>query len=404
MDFYMHNKNKDYLYNILASMLLTIALQLFVYPTIAIQETTARYGEILIIMAIVNIIIVSLGNTLNNIRLIVNADYEAEKIKGDFKVLLGVAVVCSFAVSIVASTYVDISMSDSLIIALITALGSVKAYVCVEYRLKIDFVKVFRLNAVTSIIYLIATYGYSAKFMNWIYIFLLTEICSTIYLYYTLSFILQEPAKITYLFVSTLKKYILLTLIGLVANTIVYLDRILIFPMLGAEVVAIYFCASFLGKSLGIIVVPISGVLLSYYSLKKNLTKAQFIHNVTSYTVTCVAFYFLLQLASHFIIPRLYPSLYHQAKEYIWLGNLASIILVLSSIINPAILKFVKLGTQLYASIFHIIFYMITAYFLTDYFGLIGFCYAAIASNLAKILIQVSIGLKALGYKVNHNI
>ena len=47
-----------------------------------------------------------------------------------------------------------------------------------------------------------------------------------------------------------------------------YLDRLLLLPILGGSAVSVYTVASFAGKSLGVLMTPMAGVLLSYYAQK----------------------------------------------------------------------------------------------------------------------------------------
>ena len=80
--------SKDFFYNILASVILTGVMQVVVYPFLALKFNNQEYGTLLTIMGIANTVIVAFGNTLNNVRLIVNNDYEREHLEGDFNGLL----------------------------------------------------------------------------------------------------------------------------------------------------------------------------------------------------------------------------------------------------------------------------------------------------------------------------
>ena len=71
--------SKDFFYNILASVILTGVMQVVVYPFLALKFNNQEYGTLLTIMGIANTVIVAFGNTLNNVRLIVNNDYEREQ-------------------------------------------------------------------------------------------------------------------------------------------------------------------------------------------------------------------------------------------------------------------------------------------------------------------------------------
>ena len=82
----------------------------------------------------------------------------------------------------------------------------------------------------------------------------------------------------------TLIKYIILIFTGLSTTLSTYLDRLIIYPLLGGDAVTVYTVASFFGKSLGIVMTPIAGVLLGYYAQRNFImTKKKFWSiNVTS--------------------------------------------------------------------------------------------------------------------------
>ena len=67
----------DCLINIMASLMVTVTLQLIVYPILADMFGGEKYGDILTVMAVFNILLSSIGNVLNNVRLISNQNYMA---------------------------------------------------------------------------------------------------------------------------------------------------------------------------------------------------------------------------------------------------------------------------------------------------------------------------------------
>ena len=70
----------DFSYNLMSSLLATGVLQIVVYPVLARLFNASAYGILLTVMGIVNTVSVSIGNTLNNTRLIQNTNYEEQGI------------------------------------------------------------------------------------------------------------------------------------------------------------------------------------------------------------------------------------------------------------------------------------------------------------------------------------
>ena len=78
----------DIVLNITATAIPLIILQLVVLPLIATKMSDELYGFTLTIISTITIIASSLGNALNNVRLIKNRVYEEKGIQGDFSILL----------------------------------------------------------------------------------------------------------------------------------------------------------------------------------------------------------------------------------------------------------------------------------------------------------------------------
>ena len=92
----------DFGINIIASGILTIMLQIVIYPLLASRYSDLEYGTILTIMGIMNIIIVTLGNSLNNVRLIQNKEYLDKNVTGDFNLLVIFALISALTGQLLA--------------------------------------------------------------------------------------------------------------------------------------------------------------------------------------------------------------------------------------------------------------------------------------------------------------
>ena len=257
--------SKDFFYNILASVILTGVMQVVVYPFLALKFNNQEYGTLLTIMGIANTVIVAFGNTLNNVRLIVNNDYEREHLEGDFNGLLFFASLIAVVFScMISSLYFRQSIITVIGLAVFVVLGTVRSYYCVEFRLILDFKKILIQNIVGAVGYAVGVAALMG-FHIWVIPFILAELLQLIYVLKNSS-LQKERITTTPVFRMTLIKYIILIFTGLSTTLITYLDRLIIYPLLGGNAVTVYTVASFFGKSLGIVMTPIAGVLLGYYA------------------------------------------------------------------------------------------------------------------------------------------
>ena len=78
---------QDVSLNIFASFMMTGILQIVVYPFLGSHMSADSYGLFLTLIGIVNIISVTLGNSLNNVRLLRDTTYKENKTTGDFNLI-----------------------------------------------------------------------------------------------------------------------------------------------------------------------------------------------------------------------------------------------------------------------------------------------------------------------------
>ena len=265
------NKNfiSDITLNIIASGLMATTLQFIVYPLLNKETSAEIFGEILFMMSIVNITAVLLGNSLNNVRLIFEKEYQESNIKGDFLSILVIAgAINFFVITIVALLFWNNKpIVGNLLLIIVSILTMLRAYLTVEYRLKLNYKKIFQHSLIYSFSFSLSTLLLIITDL-WQIVFFSGELISFIFLVRTTS-LLKEPFKITIKFKKTIKQYFLLSTSSLIGNVLNYLDRLIIFPFLGPHKVAVFFTATLVGKLSSFIVSPISGVLLSYISNKK---------------------------------------------------------------------------------------------------------------------------------------
>ena len=379
----------DVLLNVFASFLMSGTMQLLIYPYLAQILSADEYGKFLTLIGISNIIAVTLGGSLNNVRLLKQTEYNQKGIIGDFNYLSIVS--CIIILIIIPIIIIIFGEDDSFVLlTLITVLTFVRSYYSVGYCIILDFKKylaqsiIYCFGGIVGLLFLQFT-------QVWQWPFILAELFACIYILLTTNLI-REPNKITILFNSALKDYLYLIFTSFVGNALIYLDRLLLYPLLGGENVSIYFVATFFGKTFGVVMLPIAGVLLSYYAQKKSITLKQFWLQSGISIIFCFLFFFISLLIAKPITGFLYPTLINDAVNYLPIANLSAIILVASSIVQPAVLKFCKTIYQPLIQITHFIAYIGLGLLFLNINGLMGFCVAALIANTIKLAMLLIIG------------
>lgn len=390
---------RDFVLSLIASAVTTVVAQLITYPVLARICTSTEYGMILTIMGMGNVIMLALGNSLNNVRLVMNEDYDEKGYAGDYLPLL---VFLSVVGAIVYFIYLIWFGEKSIFLIFslcgFAFCGILQSYGSVAFRIKINYVKNLLLNicvAVGSIVGLLI-FCFTRKLSLWALTFVIGQIFGVIYIYLK-SPIFKEPFRFTPLLMKTLKKEVVLLFTTLCANILVYLDRLILYPLLGGDAVSTYTVASFFGKSLAILMNPISGVLLTYYA-KKNygMNMRKFWKNNILTLGVSAAFMIFSLLTSEWITGILYPSLIEQAKPYLIIANMTAVINVVGNMAQPAVLKFAPTKWQAINQISYMAVYLGLGIKLSKTNGLMGFSQAALIAATIRVLIFYSVGHRSL--------
>lgn len=390
---------KDFILSLLASAVTTAASQLITYPLLARLCTQEEYGLILTIMGIGNVIILAFGNSLNNVRLVMNAEYEEKQVEGDFLPMLSVLTLTG---TVIYCIYLcNFGKNHPITVLMLTGfalVGILQSYGSVAFRIKINYFKNLMLCiwiAVGNVLGITIFY-LTKQFAFWAMTFLFGQAVGLIYIY-TRSDLFREKKRKTVLFWKTAKKECVLLFTTLCANLLVYLDRLLLYPLLGAEAVSIYTVSSFFGKSLAILMTPISSVLLSYYAQRDfEMTRSRFWKTNSLTLLVSAAFMGLSVILSEWVTGFLYPTIIEQAKPFLFMANLAAVVNVIGNMVSPAVLKYASTSWMAVNQIVYMILYLGLGILLSRNDGLRGFSYAALIAGVVRVLIFYIVGHFAL--------
>ena len=143
----MEKKKKyvfDFLYNIVAYSIPVFVNQIIILPTLGRMTPDLEYGKILAMINVINFFPFTLGNTLNNIRIIKNQEYDEIKTRGDFSIFLlfGVAGVSLFSFVSYTFFYDKIDLLNIFFFVALSLIWYLREYYIVVFRIKIDYKKI----------------------------------------------------------------------------------------------------------------------------------------------------------------------------------------------------------------------------------------------------------------------
>lgn len=382
----------DFALNILASVINTFARQIVVFPILAACLPDAEYGTVLTVVGLVNVLAALVGGTMNNIRLIRNNDYSEVPQKGDFLRILsygcGAGVLCCL---VIGGVFRLPAVTTALLCGYLVV-NNFYQYSCAYFRLDLQFKRNFIANVLASAAYIFGC-AIFASFRLWPMIFLLGEGAGLIYSTLTTGFYKETFAK-SPLFRETGRAYLELAFVNLISNLLMYADRMIIYPILGAESVSYYSTASFFGKSAGIVMTPIASVLLGYFSQRNFHASKKLFMLVNGLSLGCLAVFlaFCWGLGPWFT-KLLYPTLFEQSAPYIFLANLGAVISIAGNMAQPMLLKGCSTRYLMGIQVLYGAVYLAGSLLLLPAYGLAGFCASTILANSVRLLAFYGLGL-----------
>lgn len=375
-----------------ASIMTTAVLQLVVQPWIADNYTKADNGEILFITGIINVLILTFGNSLGDIKLTKNASFEKGEKQPDYNVFLLIAV--SLAAILTLPTFfarIEITVWDAIVLIIFAILGTMHSYMLAILRMRLMFVDSVITSAIRCVGYVVA-----------IPLVMLTEV-------WAMPFAVSYLFSVTYLLIRTRtlgegfgfgrnakaigKSYGQLSFSYALKSSLTYVDRFMIYPFVGNEEVAIYSVATVLGKCVALVLQPMANVVLGYYAQPGYVMsrKKYWLINLFAVALGNVAF-ICVWLFSGIFIKLLYPSYVEAVQPYIIVANIAAILGALPSIIQPALLRYCGMKWQIIIQAIYASSTVILSLVLIHFFSLMGFCFAILIANLLKLVIMMIIG------------
>lgn len=381
----------DFGLSILTSIVHTFARQIVVFPLLASHLSDADYGILLTVAGLANVCTAIIGNALNNIRLIQNSKYEERGLCGDFNFLCAVGVGVSVAYTAVLWQMFSLAPLTAVLLGLYIIVSNLFNYATVFYRLELNFKRNFVCYMIVSAAHIAAAYLFATAAL-WPVVFLIGEGAGLVYLVRTTPF-LREPWGRTPMLTDTGRMFFTFIAMNLIGNLLMYADRMLIYPVLGSESVSYYSTASFFGKSAGIVMTPIAGVLLGYFAQKDFKASKKLFALVNGLSLCCLAVFMAgCALFAPWFTKLLYPTLFEQSAPYILLANLAATISIAGNMAQPMVLKACSTKWTLLTQILYGGAYLLFTSLWMPTLGLYGFCYAAITANLVRLLALYAIG------------
>ena len=383
----------DFIINIATSIVPVAVMQLVILPYLGKVMDPEKYGVVLTLISIVYIIPQTLGNSLNNARLIHRTQYDNFTAPYcDYQILFGLTnflsliscVVCYFIIC------AEITALDVIFFAIFGVMWGASEYLTVTFRLDLDYISYLINNICLSVGYLLGLLlfiwlGY------WQLIYIIGLLLSLVFIALRKKKFVFERGQKTPLLKKVLCTQCYLTISGGLSSVYNYLDRLIILPILGGYAVSVYYSATVFTKMLSLLLGPLSTVILSYISRNSSADIKKFNFSLLVSVVVAVVGYFICILIGKYILMLLYPQYKDAALEYIYVTSAVSMISIVFSMLNPFVLKFCKQYFQIIINAVGLLLYVGFTLLLINEHGIWGVCIASAISIPVKVLMQIVI-------------
>lgn len=391
MKFVSKKMTFDMFINIVATAIPTVLLQLIILPELAQRQNSGQYGLVITMLSVFNVVSVTIGNVINNIRLVYKETYKEKELEGDFSVILVIGILINIIVVSVVSFLFDknITVLTMSLNVVLSVLWVVREYAIVAFRIVINYAALLRCNLCLVIGYIIG-FVCCEKTGCWQLIYIIGYGVSLLYIQHK-SLIFREKLTITPMFKTVGKESVLLTIAVMLSRLMSYADKLLLYPMLGGTVVSIYYVATLFGKIIGLVINPISSVILTYLSKDQKNESTLFYKVFWSCAGICLFGYMCCIVLSRPVLGTLYPQYIDEAMQYIWITTGTMVVQVLVAMLNPFIMKFFSMKWQIIINGVTFGIYVLVSFCLLNLLGLFGFAVGSLITNFFKLAITVGI-------------
>lgn len=393
----------DLLLNMVGFGIYIVSQQILLLPIVAKLVSDEIYSSIVMYLSILNVVCNTTGVELGNVRLVMDSEYKKNNIMGDFSRIL---VFLSFIITLILFPiliYLKYSIIGSILLVVTILMANIRLYSTCYYRLEEKYNKVIWQNVCYLIGIIISLILF--KFFNNIYFLLfIPELISIIYALKN-SDLLQMKLNKTFQFKDTIKKLTELGLVSLLNNIMNYIDKFLVYPILGSFYVAVYYAVNSMSKVTELITNPISSVILSWISNINNENNRDKVINITLIVnIPVIILVTLLTIPMTYIALRI---LYNQyLSESMILIIPISIIAALGTactLTKSVLLKFGNTKKLQLIYIIYFVIFMALAYGLSKFKGLIGFAIANLISRtilwIVFVILLISAKKEKMGEK-----
>lgn len=377
----------DVFLNTIGFAVYIIIQQIILLPIVARYTNDNTFSAVVVFISVYSIICNTIGNEIGITRQVrfeedihnnINYTYYNSIIILLSPVMMGVAIFIFL--------FFDFSIDELVVFSLIIVLGSFRLYSASYFRLKKNFKRIVFQNLIYSLGAIIGLAIFMHVEKSYLP-FLFAELCSVFYGYVKSDFSFQtvflkngsdKYRKIGSTFSD-------LGMMSLLANLMVYFDKLVMYPLLGPSAVAVYFAANSMSKAINLIVNPLYSVVLSWLLTSRNSDKEVIIDATKKLNIIVVLAATVISWPiSYVALKLLYPQYFLAALPMLWPICASVGFGVSNSFLKGVLLKYYESRKLLISNISFFVVFILLAIPLSKWIGIIGFVYANLLARFEQ--------------------
>jgi len=388
----------DSILSIAGLVIMNVAAQFAVYPAWNQYLGAEINGEVLYLISILNIYAISMGSACNYARMTREAVRKQDNSDYNLYMVAATAVAVALSPLVPYLTSMPMDGVDVTLFALLCVLTMWRYYADVEYRMSLNYRGCFCYYLIIGVGYLVGIELFRLT-GRWALALIPGE-AAGVAVVALRGKVLRGGIKPTKEFRAALSLMLMLTGTDILSNLIFNGDRLLLNVMVDGVAVTIYYLASLLGKTMSLITTPLNSVIIGYLTRYDGGLDRKLMHIITGISaVACVLATAACTVASHILIPWLYPAEYDLAKEYFITANLAQVFYFIGNVITVVLLRFSKARYQLYINIVYAAAFLLICPVAAHLYGINGFCWGLMATCILRLGYSLLLGYKAADHK-----
>lgn len=380
----------DSVWSILGTVIMTFASQFLVYPFWERLFGSEKYGNIIYLLSLMNIVSITFGSAAGYTRIMISSKRKTHNCPYILLLLVLSSITLLYSSAVSFLNRDTLNQADVVGYIVLCTITAWRCYADVEYRIHLNYKGFFLYYTLIGAGYVLGIF-LIRFFYTWTAALIPGELSGLIYVL-SKGHIFRKDELVKDEFSEMSRMFLVLAGSNLINTLIFNADRILIRNAVSSIAVSIYYISSLFGKTLSLITTPLNGVISGYIARFKGVpsTKTRYIIAISA-TVMSVLAAFICTLGAYIILPFLYPETFPQAKGSVFVCSIAQTIYFSTNIISVIMLRFSDKKHQIFSNAVYAAAFVLICIPMTILFDMPGFYIGFIITSCSRFIYDIII-------------